>query len=345
MNPRRVEQTPLTVHIVGMAFTYPRPLSAAAAGVCALLSLSSAVASAQAARDAEVPAAEGLAAEGRDARGRDALASEVAAASPGASGDRARELSAPQLVEPSLHGLDASGLEEEAGEVPSARRGPRRASPALIARMEAQLTDRARSERTSSIINGVVGLATGGALFGASLWLSVDEDAFGAGFGTPNPAAITGFSVSPMLLAMGIYSLIGIGSDGDRLLRWRAAMNGELSALELGRFEGELRAEANAARVSRWATTALGVGILAGGAATMVLGGALDGFDDEFRAVIVGTGGAYLVIGAVLTGTSFLESSVEQMWNQYRSGEESPPLGFTIQPVLGPGSVGIVGTF
>jgi len=220
----------------------------------------------------------------------------------------------------------------------------RRADPATVARMAEVLEERARGERVSSTVNGVINLGVGAFLIGSSLWLALDVDAFG-GFGGPGPGVITGLAVAPMMIASGIYSLLGVQSNGDRLLRWRMAMNGELSAIELGRFEGELRAEANAARVSRWGSFALGVGILAGGLVTMILGAAFEDFDDEFRAITIGGGGGFAVIGGVMMGTSFLESSVEQMWRTYQRGSAAPTAGVNVRPVFGLGSVGLVGTF
>lgn len=238
---------------------------------------------------------------------------------------------------------DPAGPPDDASE--EAPVATRRADPALIARMQDQLERRAQSEITSGVVTGVTSLSLGVLLLGSSIWLSVDEDAFGLGFGTPSLPAITGFAASPMLLATGLYTLLAVRSNGDRLERWRAAMAGELTALELGRFEGELRAEANAARVSRWGGFALGVGLMVGGATTLILSAALDGFDDETRGIVAGTGGLFLALGGVVTGTSFIESSVEQMWSDYQRGAPSPQAGASVQLVVGLGSVGLVGTF
>ncbi len=250
----------------------------------------------------------------------------------------------PALAQPSIDLAPPTDAPEDAPSSEDAPPSSRLADPALVARMEAQLVQRAHGDEVSGVVNGVIGLGFGGVLIGGSIWLALDVGAFG-GFGGPSPILITSLAVAPMMIASGIYSLIGIRSNTDRLLRWRAAMDGELSAIELARFEGELRAEANAARVSRWGSFALGVGILVGGVIAMILGGALDGFDDDFRAITIGGGGGFVAIGGVLMGTSFLESSVEQMWNQYRRGDAAQIAGFSIRPVFGLGGVGLVGTF
>jgi len=255
-----------------------------------------------------------------------ALATLIVSAPSAAHAQASVELADP--VEPG-----AADIEDE--------RASRRADAVLVARMEELLVQRARGESVSGWIGGLTTIGLGAVLVGSAIWLSIDE----SGFGTPNLGAILGLAVAPLSIASGIYSLLGIRTHGDRLTRWRAAMEGELSDVELGRFEGELRAEANSARLGRWASFALGVGVLVGGVTTMVLGGALDGFDDEFRAIVVGGGGGITLLGAILTGTSFLESSVEQMWNQYRGGDATPSADIDIRPMVGPGGVGLVGTF
>ncbi|MFK7987121.1 MAG: hypothetical protein AB8I08_13940 [Sandaracinaceae bacterium] len=218
------------------------------------------------------------------------------------------------------------------------------ADPALVLRMNGLLRERASGESGGNVVNGILGLASGATLLAGSIWMAADDEAFG-GFGGASPAMITGFAISPVMFVWGVYSLLGLGANNDRLLRWTSARAGGLSAVELARFEGELRAEANAARVSRTATLVLGVGVAAGGAITAILGGALEDVDDELRWSTVGAGAGLAAIGGLMIGLSFLESGVEQLWSRYRAGGEPTSTESTVELVISPTGVGVAGTF
>ncbi len=215
---------------------------------------------------------------------------------------------------------------------------------ARVDAMEEILAGHASGEATGGWITGLVSFAGAAWFLGASIWLAVDVEAFG-GVGGPSPILISGLTVTPLLAAFGVVSIAVTGGDGDRLRRWRAAREGGLTPLELARFEGELRSDAAAARVGRDASFALSLGVIASGLVAIVAGAALDDLGDDTRGFTIGGGAGLAAIGGLMTGLSFLESGAERAWRQYQAGGTAPTADLRVQPVLGPGSVGLVGQF
>lgn len=188
-------------------------------------------------------------------------------------------------------------------------------------RLGAFFQDQAESERDGMLITGVLTSVGGSLNLGVGLWLMLDDETF-AGMdvlriGGGAVAILTGL----MSVVNGIYGLTSIGPAQDRLRRWRAALEGGLDERELGRFEGELRAEAETARVLRSFSAVAGFGMLAGGV-VLALATALGGFDDLGQGYGYGLGGLFSVVGAI-TGIDALisESRAEANWRRYREGE------------------------
>ncbi|MCA9610921.1 MAG: hypothetical protein KC619_35245 [Myxococcales bacterium] len=219
-----------------------------------------------------------------------------------------------------------------------------RVDPVLVAAMDVQLAEHARGEEIGGWVTGLFSFAGAALFLGASIWLAVDVEAFG-GVGGPSPILISGLTVVPLFATLGVLSIAVTGGDGDRLRRWREAREGGLTPLELARFEGELRSDAAAARVGRDASFVLSLGVIASGLVTVVAGAALDDLEDDTRWFTIGGGGALAVLGGVMTGLSFLESGAERAWREYRAGGAPSSAGLRVQPVLGPGAVGLVGRF
>ncbi|MEM9730028.1 MAG: hypothetical protein AAF997_15720, partial [Myxococcota bacterium] len=173
-----------------------------------------------------------------------------------------------------------------------------------------------KRQRRSAGVNGVIG----GSLFmaiGLSLYLSSSSslDDFDKGIGL----ALIG--ASSLYLSVGIFRLAK-KSDGERRLdRWYVADNGQMTAREFGRFEGELRAQAEAAeravRLQRWGN----FGLFMGGALMLGLT-PVSNLQDKETGYIVG--GVTAGVGLLGFAFSFMGSPQANYWKAYQAGLPPP---------------------
>lgn len=211
---------------------------------------------------------------------------------------------------------------------------------------------RVQDERAESarVEGGLWGVGLGAAQAGLGLWLMLDEATFG-------PIAMRGvlggasLGLGLSVLAMGIYELTTTSFAHGRRQRWRRALARGLDARELGRFEGELRAEAELARFLRLVSVASGF-VNAGAGLVTILATALaplDGLGQLGGYTIGGTLALLGLIGAL--GSLLGESQAETEWRLYSSGhdpeEAASGVDLSIVPTVSPegGGLELRGTF
>lgn len=208
--------------------------------------------------------------------------------------------------------------------------------------------ERAEGARLES---GLVGLGLGAVETGLGLWLMLDDATFGPlrERGLIGAATI-GIGVSA--LAIALYELFTTSFASLRRQRWRLALEGGLDERELGRFEGELRAEAEVGRFLRMVGIATGIANAGAGIAAL-LTTALAPLSDDDRIGGYVIGGTLALAGLVGSLTSLLiDSDAEVDWRLYSSGhgpddEAAADIDVSVAPSVGSGSLGIElrGTF
>lgn len=225
--------------------------------------------------------------------------------------------------------------------LPSAARA---ADPARAARLEAWLDVRASDDQRDAIVAGVSGIGGGTLGIAAGVWIWTDQ-LFGlTDFGRPMIGSLL-VALGAIEVGWGIVALAAPPVSAQRLARWRLAIEGGLSAEALASFEGELRADADAARQGRWIAMAGGAGLALAGAGIATLAGTLEGLSELDRLYGGLVGGAYGLVGLLLFATSFIESSAETAWSQYSQGQGPRASAIAIRPIVGAGSLGLAGTF
>lgn len=173
-----------------------------------------------------------------------------------------------------------------------------------------------KRQRRSTGVNGVIG---GGLFMGIGIGLFVSSssslDDFDRGIGLSLIAA------SSVFLGVGIFQLARESHAEIRLERWSAVDDGALTARELGRFEGELRAQSELAqralRLQRWGNFAL----FMGGALMIGLTPASSLQDKETGYIVGGVAAAFGLLGF---GFSFLGSPQASYWQAYQAGQAPP---------------------
>lgn len=214
---------------------------------------------------------------------------------------------------------------------------------ARAARLEAWLEVRASDDRRDAIIAGVTGIGGGVVSAVAGAWIWADQIFGFSPLGRPLFGSLL-LALGGVELAFGIAALAAPPVSVQRLARWRLALEEGMTPEQLAAFEGELRADADAARQERWLVMAGGAGLALAGAGIGVLAGTVEGLTDLDRLYGGLVGGAYGLAGLVLFLTSFIESPAETAWNQYQRGE-GPRAVLSVRPVFGAGSLGLAGTF
>lgn len=220
------------------------------------------------------------------------------------------------------------------------------------ARLGAFFEDEASSERDGVVLESVLGITLGAANLGLGLWLMLDGDTFAGLDGLRAAGGALGIPLGILSLVSGIYALTAIGVAQDRQARWRAALAGGLDERELGRFEGELRAEAEAGRILRGFEAATSFA-LAGGGLGLILATAVASLDEMGQAYGYGFGGLFALVGLIGgLGALLGESHAETIWNRYRAGEgpegaSSSGVDLNVAPVVTDGDFGVSlsGTF
>ena len=221
--------------------------------------------------------------------------------------------------------------------------------PLAQARLGAIFETRADGEEGERLGGGLLQLGLGAADVGLGLWLMLDEGFFG---GVDMRVLLGSLSLGIGLTAMvmGVYDLATPGVMQDRNARWRRALAGGLTERELGRFEGELRAEAESARIWRSVSVVSGFANVAAGLGVSLATG-LSGLSDldAMQGYLVGGG---LALGGLIAAFSalFSESQQETDWRLYRAGEgptEDDDVDLSVAPIVDRTTLGLQlqGTF
>lgn len=213
------------------------------------------------------------------------------------------------------------------------------------ARLGAFFEDEANGERDGTVVSSVFEITLGSANLGLGLWLMLDGDTFAGLDGLRAAGGALGIPFGIMALVSGIYALTAIGTAENRLARWHAALEGGLDERELGRFEGELRSQAEAGRILRGFEAATDFAMMGGGFGLM-LATALANLDEMGQAYGYGFGGLFALVGLVGgLGAVLGESHAETIWNRYRDGEgpegADEGVDLSVAPMVTEGGFGV----
>jgi hypothetical protein len=218
------------------------------------------------------------------------------------------------------------------------------------ARLGMLFDTRADGEEGGRVGSGLLQLGLGATDVGLGLWLMLDEDFFG---GVDMRVLLGSLSLGLGLTAMvmGVYELVTPGVMQHRNTRWHRALAGGLTERELGRFEGELRAEAESARIWRSVSVVSGFANVAAGLGVLLATG-LSGLSDldAMQGYLVGGG---LALGGLIAAFSalFSESQPETDWRLYQAGdgptEGGDDVDLSVAPIMDGTTLGaqLQGTF
>jgi hypothetical protein len=193
-----------------------------------------------------------------------------------------------------------------------------------------------QSERAegSRVEGSVWQLVLGVLSAGLGLWLMLDQNTFGPGSSIGGLGAVA-LGVGVWSMGTGIYGLASSSFERDRRMRWRRALADGLDERELGRFEGELRAEAELGGFLRGVEVASGF-IQAGAGLAMILATAFASSDLGGQAIGHTMGSTFMLTGLISAFTAlFVESTAEREWRRYREGhgpDEDPGPRLSIAP-------------
>lgn len=193
-----------------------------------------------------------------------------------------------------------------------------------------------QSERAegSRVEGSVWQLVLGALSAGLGLWLMLDTDTFGS---VPSASGLgaVGMGLGLWSMGSGIFGLASSSFERDRRQRWRRALAGGLDERELGRFEGELRAEAELGRFLRGVEVTSGF-VQAGAGLAMIFATALASFDVGGQAIGYPMGGTFVLTGLISALTAlFVESTAEREWRRYREGhgpDDNPAPALSLTP-------------
>ena len=187
-----------------------------------------------------------------------------------------------------------------------------------IARLDEVLGAHARSARGGREEGGILNLIVGGVVAGAGITvLALDERS--------NPLL---FVLGGLSIALGVGSIstgiIGLATDTAAERRYRSFVRDRAaspSARLVGRYEGALWAESEAAADARWLGIAGAVLIGANGGVELAFT-ALFAPDDYFRVFGYSLGGVYVALAVLELILAFGETDAERRFREY---EESTP--------------------
>jgi hypothetical protein len=258
-----------------------------------------------------------------------ALAEEIAASE--ASTGTASQLGAP---------IPPPGYETRPPSVPSAPSDTSVEDEERITRLDAVLLGHARGSRGGRIEGGILALVAGLVIVGAGITMMSLEDGH-----DPLWFILGGIS---MALGVGTATTgaidLAMTTSPERryaaFQRDRAA--GTLTARRVGRYEGALWSEAEAAADVRLLGIASAV-LLAANGAVLVGFTAQFATDDTFRAIGYGGGALYVALGVLQLVLSFEETDAERRFRQY---EDGAPM-IAVSPWASPNGGGVIasGTF
>lgn len=183
--------------------------------------------------------------------------------------------------------------------------------------LEAWLERRAMDESMMRVTTAVTALSAGLALAGLSTWILADEAFAGAGYGRVAVGAM-GIVLSALAVGLATYQL-AVPSVAEG--RWARYTAGPRDPRELARFEGELRAEAEAARRERFTVLVIGASSMAASLGFLITTAALDsGLTDADRLFGYTTAGTLGALGLALTILSLFDSPAENAWRSVEAG-------------------------
>ena len=217
-----------------------------------------------------------------------------------------------------------------AGAQPSV--APARVAPERVERLEAWLDHQRHEMRFARHVVGPISLASGAIMFAPGVAGLAD----GIWDEQPNLGWLA-FGVGGLAIAQGAVWLAIQSDPEERWERWVAAREAGLSETEVARFEGELRAAGNVARMERALIRWSGLGQLFGGG--LYIGLTL--VDDPPRAharLGHALAGTYAAIGVAMLVYSFVPALGEAAWARYEAGlgpEEEPPVELSLAPFGG----------
>jgi len=173
-----------------------------------------------------------------------------------------------------------------------------------------------RRQRRSAGVNNVL---AGAVLMGAGVGLYVSKSSSLGDADKGLGLALIGGS--SLFLAVGIFQLARKSDGETRLKRWSEVDNESLTIRELGRYEGELRAQSEAAaralRLQRWGN----FGLFMGGALMLGLT-PVSNLEDKGTGYIVG--GFTAGFGLLGFAFSFIGSPQAEYWKAYQAGQAAP---------------------
>lgn len=209
-----------------------------------------------------------------------------------------------------------------------------------VARIEAVLARHARGAHGARVEGGILSLVSGLVIVGTGIGLIAIDEAHDPLF----------FILGGISMALGLGTVttgaISLGMTASPERRYAAFQRdraaGVLSARQLGRYEGALWAEAEAAADVRLLGIASAV-LLAATGIVEVAFTAEFAPDDTFRAIGYGLGGVYVALGVLELVLSFEETDAERRFREYESGEPT----VAVRPWASPNGAGVVagGTF
>ncbi len=206
-----------------------------------------------------------------------------------------------------------------------------------VARLEAVLSGHARGARGARVEGGVLSLVSGLVIVGTGIALiALDEGRDPLFFILGGLSMALGVGTA----TTGAISLAMTTSPERRYAAFqRERSSGTLSGRRIGRYEGALWAEAEAAADGRLLGIA-GAVLLAANGIVEIAFTAQFAPDDAFRAVGYGLGGVYLALGVLELVLAFEETDAEARFRQY---EASGPT-IAMRPWASPTGAGALAT-
>lgn len=230
-----------------------------------------------------------------------------------------------------------------------------RADARQAALLEAWLRETSGYEKFGRIFGGVALTVFGPTAGALGAWLILDPQFHTSDSTLATSVGALGIGVGALGLATGIFVLSTELAAEERIGRFAEDAADGIDVHELGLYEGELRAYADAARLARPVAIVGGVAVAVGGGLAMGLTAASDDHlsDDEMLWGLA-IGGGFVAAGVIVALTSLIETPYERAWRSYQDGvmpDGAPPradaVHLDVAPQITPqgGGVSVVGTF
>jgi hypothetical protein len=187
-----------------------------------------------------------------------------------------------------------------------------------MARLESSIMELAEADAVARTWGGVGSVLLGGVVIAAGVLVAVEDDAsWGEGGGR---AALSGVALATGagMVATAIYRWLSDTPAEERLARWlELRRSARLESLELGRFEGELAAEAELARAQRRLGAAGALGLVAGGG-TLIGFAASSALEGDSKSAGITVGAIAVALGAAqIAALLLIDSPAERAWQHY----------------------------